>query len=163
MRLAIVGIALLGMTLTTAAEAAPRHKTTHTDHNRRVISYRSADSIPYPLKTRHQSPNREYEAQGVKFLPHPPGCPRIAFCGCGAAYRVWGTTKRALWRAAAWFHFPRSMPGPGKAAVRSHHVMILERHLGGKVWLATDYNSGGHRSRLHAVNISGYTIVDPNG
>lgn len=94
-------------------------------------------------------------------VAHPAGCPARAFCGCGAALRVFGRHVRSLWLAANWFQFPRAAPAPGMAAVRKHHVMVLEQHLGGNTWLAYDANSGGHRTRVHARSIAGYTIVNP--
>jgi len=97
------------------------------------------------------------------FLPLPAGCPARAFCGCGAAVEVFGTAKRSLWLAAAWFHFPHTSPAPGMVGVRSHHVFVLRQHIEGLVWLIADYNSGGHQSRLHQRSISGYTIVNPHG
>jgi hypothetical protein len=93
--------------------------------------------------------------------PHPAGCPSRAFCGCGAAVRLFGAPVRSLWLAAAWFKFPRAEPAPGMVAVRRHHVFVLESHLGGSTWLAYDANSGGHATRLHARSIAGWTIVNP--
>ncbi|ULL01716.1 hypothetical protein FJV43_03545 [Bradyrhizobium sp. I71] len=100
-------------------------------------------------------------ARPAQILPHPAGCPRRAFCGCGAAVRLFGSPVRSLWLAAAWFKFPRAAPAPGTVAVRRHHVFVLESHLGGATWLAYDANSGGHATRLHARSIAGYVIVNP--
>lgn len=97
----------------------------------------------------------------TQFLPHPAGCPRSAFCGCGAAQEL-GLRDRSLWLAASWFKFPRSAPAPGTAAVRQHHVFVLKQHVGGDKWLVADYNSGGRMSRLHVRSINGYTIVRPS-
>lgn len=94
--------------------------------------------------------------------PHPSGCPSRAFCGCGAAVRVFGSPVRSLWLAANWFSFPRTAPGAGMVAVRRHHVFVLEAHLEGGTWLAYDANSGGHATRIHARSIRGYTIVNPH-
>lgn len=94
-------------------------------------------------------------------VAHPAGCPARAFCGCGAAVRIFGKPVRSLWQAAAWFRFPRAAPAPGMAAVRRHHVFVLESHLNGTVWQVYDANSGGHRTRIHARSISGYVIVNP--
>lgn len=96
-------------------------------------------------------------------LPHPAGCPRRAFCGCGAAVDLLGAPVRALWVAANWLKMPRAAPAPEMAAARRHHVMVLKQHIGGSVWLVADYNSGGGRSRLHARSISGFTVVNPRG
>ena len=94
-------------------------------------------------------------------IPHPAGCPRRLFCGCGAAVRVFGSPVRHLWVAANWLRFPRAGPAPGMAAARRGHVFVLESHVGGDLWLVTDHNSGGGLSRLHVRSISGYVIVDP--
>jgi hypothetical protein len=96
-------------------------------------------------------------------VAHPSGCPSRAFCGCGAAVRVFGSPIRSLWLAANWFKFPRAAPAPGTVAVRRHHVFVLEADLGGGVWSVYDANSGGHATRIHARSIAGYTIVNPHG
>lgn len=98
-----------------------------------------------------------------QIVAHPAGCPRRAFCGCGAAVRVFGAPLRALWLAANWFRFPRAVPAAGMVAVRRHHVFVLERHLGGDRWLVFDANSGRRLTRIHARSIAGYTIVNPHG
>jgi hypothetical protein len=95
-------------------------------------------------------------------VPHPAGCPRRAFCGCGAAVRVFGSPVRSLWLAANWYRFPRSWPAPGAVAVRPHHVMVLEADLGRGQWEVFDANSGGHATRIHARSLAGYTIVSPH-
>lgn len=97
----------------------------------------------------------------VQFISHPRGCPATKFCACGASVAVFGKPIRSLWPARAWYRFPRARPAPGRVAVRPHHVFVLRRHIEGNIWLAADYNSGGHRSRLHARSIAGYTIVNP--
>lgn len=102
-------------------------------------------------------------SEGVSFLPHPAGCPRIAFCACGASVEIFGRSIRALWPARAWYKFPRTSPAAGMVAVRSHHVFVLKQQIEGNIWLAIDHNSGGHMSRLHAVSINGYKIVNPHG
>lgn len=102
-------------------------------------------------------------ADGGTIVANPAGCPSRAFCGCGAAVRVFGHPVRSLWLAANWFRFPRAQPAAGMVAVRRHHVFVLEQHLGGSSWLAYDANSGGHATRIHARSIAGYTIVNPRG
>jgi hypothetical protein len=94
-------------------------------------------------------------------LAHPSGCPRVAFCGCGAATAVFGSPRRDLWQARAWYKFPRAQAASGNAIVRAHHVAILREHVSGSVWMVEDYNSGGHQSRMHARDISGFTVVNP--
>ena len=101
------------------------------------------------------------ERVGSTIVAHPPGCPSRAFCGCGAAVRVFGSPIRSLWLAANWFRFPRTPPAPGMVAVRRHHVFVLEADLGGGLWQVFDANSGGHATRIHARSIAGYVIVNP--
>ncbi len=95
-------------------------------------------------------------------ISHPAGCPSRAFCGCGASVRVFGHSVRNLWLAANWYRFPKTLPAAGTVAVRRHHVMVLEAHLGGNIWQVYDANSGGHATRVHARSIIGYTIVNPH-
>jgi len=103
-------------------------------------------------------------AEGAgRIVDHPMGCPRRAFCGCGAAVRVFGRPVRALWQAASWFKFPRTSPAPGTVAVRRHHVFVLEQHIGGSTWMVYDANSGGRATRIHPRSIAGYIIVNPHG
>jgi len=49
------------------------------------------------------------------------------------------------------------------AALRRGYMFVLERQIDGDIWLTSDYNSGGHLSRLQAQNIRGYVIVNPQG
>jgi hypothetical protein len=92
----------------------------------------------------------------------PAGCP-TAYCGCGASLHLFGRIIPSLNLAANWFRFPRAAPGPGMAAVRRHHVMILEADLGGGAWRVFDANAGRHLTYVHARSIAGYVIVDPHG
>lgn len=112
---------------------------------------------------RHKSRVSASEEITPQVVGHPAGCPYRAFCGCGAAVRVFGHSVRDLWLAANWFKFPRTSPGAGMVAVRRHHVFVLEQHIGGDTWLAYDANSGHHATRLHARSIAGYVIVNPHG
>ncbi len=98
-----------------------------------------------------------------EIVAHPPGCPRVAFCGCGAADKVFGAPRRDLWRAAAWFKFRRAAPGPGMVAVRAHHVFVILQSYGDGTVLAWDANSGGHQTRIHRVSLAGYSVRDPHG
>ena len=100
-------------------------------------------------------------ASRAVIVAHPPGCPARAFCGCGAAVRVFGSPVRSLWLAAAWLRFPRAAPAPGMVAARRGHVFVLEQHLGGSLWQVYDANSGGRQTRIHARSIAGYQIVNP--
>ncbi|WP_165405814.1 hypothetical protein [Bradyrhizobium genosp. SA-3] len=92
----------------------------------------------------------------------PAGCPS-SFCGCGAALRVFGRVVPELNLAVNWLRFPRTSPAPGMVAARRGHVFVLERHLGGDIWMAYDANSGGHTTRMHARSLRGYTVVNPRG
>ncbi len=106
---------------------------------------------------------RSFLARGAQILPHPPGCPRRAFCGCGAAVEVFGRPVRSLWLAANWLRFPRASPAPGMVAARRGHVFVIRQVLGGGRVLAYDANSGGRKTRLHVRSLAGFVVVDPRG
>ena len=99
----------------------------------------------------------------TQIVSHPSGCPRIAFCGCGAAVEIFGRPIRELWLAANWLRFPRAFPAPGMVAVRQHHVFVIREVHGDGTVLAYDANSGGHRTRIHNVSLRGYSVRDPHG
>lgn len=164
--------------LTLNAEARQRHKTwlAHPDCNvtmpcegvapssrgeaiARAMGFGTAQKVYTPRSAArpagHSAP--------AQIVSHPSGCPSRAFCGCGAAVRIFGHPVRALWLAANWFKFPRSAPAAGMVAVRRHHVFVLEQHVSGNTWLAYDANSGGRQTRIHARSIARYTIVNPRG
>lgn len=128
---------------------------------------RRSARVSLPVNSADRRPNERPERRSAsdlsEIVAHPPGCPHRAFCGCGAAVRVFGSPVRSLWLAANWYRFPRSSPAPGTVAIRSggHHVMVLEVDLGGGIWQVYDANSGGHATRIHARSIAGYTIVSP--
>src|ERR1700721_4187666 len=120
-------------------------------------------SLPAEARQHHRHHHRRHNAAhygASEIVAHPAGCPRSLFCGCGASVRIFGHSVRQLWLAANWFKFPRGVPAPGMAAVRRHHVFVLERAISGDVWLTYDANSGGHATRLHARSIVGYTIAN---
>ena len=117
-------------------------------------------ATPLPVARPVREVRREIQAV-AEVVAHPEGCPSRAFCGCGAAVRVFGHSIRELWLAANWFKFPRAAPAPGMVAVRRHHVMVLEADLGGGVWKVYDANSGRHLTRVHARSIAGYAVVNP--
>lgn len=104
---------------------------------------------------------RRRAARHVTYLPHPAGCPRRAFCGCGASVRVFGKPVRSLYLARNWFRFPRARCAPGNVAVRRGHVFVIEQCYGDGTVLASDYNSGGHKSRRHRRSLRGFAIVSP--
>jgi hypothetical protein len=96
-----------------------------------------------------------------RIVAHPAGCPRVAFCGCGAAVRLFGAPIRALWVAANWLRFPRAQPGPDMAAVRPHHVMVILAYHGNGLATVYDANSGGHLTRIHERSLAGFRVVNP--
>lgn len=167
--------------LASNVEARPRHKSylAHPDCNvtmpcegvsssprgemiARKLGFGGAQKIYKPRAAASQ-PRQRVAAASPAIVAHPPGCPSRAFCGCGAAVRVFGAPIRSLWLAANWFKFPKAAPAAGMVAVRRHHVFVLEQHLDGNTWLAFDANSGRHQTRIHARSIGGYVIVDPRG
>jgi hypothetical protein len=131
----------------------------------RKVGFGTAQNVYTPKRESPvRSPPRPAIISGRgQIVSHPPGCPSRAFCGCGAAVRVFGSPIRSLWLARNWFKFPRTAPAPGTVAVRRHHVFVLEAHLGGNVWQVYDANSGGRKTRIHARSIAGYVIVNPRG
>lgn len=109
---------------------------------------------------------RSAPSYGTTILPHPAGCPRRAFCGCGAALERFGHHVRSLWLARNWLRFPRVPRGseaPGHAAARRGHVFIIKAVLGNGRVMAYDANSGGRQTRLHVRSLAGFTVVDPSG
>lgn len=84
-------------------------------------------------------------------------------CGCVAEELIFGRSDhvlggRNLWLAQAWLGFPRSAPGPGKAAVWPHrHVEAVVR-TNGDGTITTNGPYGMRRVRLASV-----VIVNPHG
>jgi hypothetical protein len=126
----------------------------------RADRYRNVEfgSPMYPPETA-----RSFLDRGAQILPHPPGCPRRAFCGCGAAVEVFGRPIRSLWLASNWLRFPRAAPAPGMVAARRGHVFVIRQVLGGGQVLAYDANSGHGFTKLHVRSLAGFTVVNPNG
>lgn len=124
-------------------------------------------AITPALARSHHSQHRHYHHHriydGGAVVAHPAGCPWHAFCGCGASARIFGHPVRELFLASNWFRFPRAVAAAGMAAVRNHHVFIIESVLGNGTVRAYDANSGGHQTRIHIVSLAGYTVVDPHG
>jgi hypothetical protein len=112
---------------------------------------RSSNAAAEPLAARRRG----------AIIAHPSGCPRVAFCGCGAAVRLFGSPIRSLWLAANWLRFPPAAPGPNMAAVRPHHVMVILAYHGGEMATVYDANSGGHRTRIHERSLAGFRVVNP--
>jgi hypothetical protein len=94
----------------------------------------------------------------------PAGCP-FKFCGCGASIEVFGRIIPRYNLAANWLRdFPRVSHASASAnmvAGNSSHVFVLKEHRHDDVWVVKDFNSGGHRTRLHEKRLSGYIVVDP--
>lgn len=101
------------------------------------------------------------DANGTQVIgARPHGCP-FRYCGCALA-RYLGIQDSRLNLAANWARlFPRTNAYPGAAAVRSHHVMLLESHVGGSKWIVRDYNSGRGLSRIHVRDVRGFVFVSP--
>jgi len=119
-------------------------------------------------RERSDAPSRHYAARTrvsgeAQILPHPPGCPARAFCGCGASIEVFGKSVRELWLARNWYRFPRTSPAPGMVAVRRHHVFVIREVRAPGLVLAYDANSGGRKTRIHLRRLAGYTVVNPRG
>jgi hypothetical protein len=123
------------------------------ESRRRARGQQLYDAMPFGMPTDRSG----------RILPHPAGCPRRAFCGCGAAVEVFGKPVRSLWLAANWLRFPRAAPAPGMVAARRGHVFVIREVLGGGKVLAYDANSGGHKTRLHVRSLAGFIVVNPNG
>jgi len=115
-----------------------------------------------PADARHHQRQSTATYSG-QVVSHPSGCPRSAFCGCGASSRVYGHPVRDLYLASNWSRFPSASPAPGMAAWRHGHVFIIEQVLDGNTVLAYDANSGGHQTRIHARSLAGFHVVDPHG
>lgn len=128
-----------------------------------INPFAGATSIRVTMhRDRHSANPRPRLGQEGVIGQRPAGCPH-AYCGCGASLHLFGRIIPALNLAANWFRFPRAAPAPGMAAVRRHHVMVLEADLGGGIWTVYDANSGSHLTRVHARSLAGYIIVDPHG
>jgi hypothetical protein len=168
LRIILAACALL-CALTINAEARQRHKAivAHPDCNVTMPCEGVAPSVRGERIAKRMgfgSAQKVYTPRAAAtVVSHPPGCPSRAFCGCGAAVRVFGSPIRSLWLAANWFKFPRSPPAAGMVAVRRHHVFVLEAHLGGDTWQVYDANSGRGLTRIHARSLAGYVVVNPRG
>lgn len=127
-----------------------------------IIAAMTLFALSLPAEARHLRARHVAPHDGGSMIGgRPAGCPR-AFCGCGASLHLFGRIIPALNLAANWLRFPRATPAPRMAAVRRHHVFVLERHISGSVWLAFDANGGRHATWLHERSIAGYVIVRPS-
>lgn len=141
-------------------------------HHRHAINggqFQFAENQSYAVKQkrRHRTARKAVKVTGnaPTIMPHPPGCPQRAFCGCGVSLFVFGkaVAQGGLAIAAEWLRFPRAEPGPGMVAARRGHVFAILKNLGrGKV-LAYDPNSGRHQTRIHVRSLRGFAVVDPHG
>lgn len=100
--------------------------------------------------------------QVSRVVAHPIGCPRIAFCGCGTAVKVFGKPVRSLWLAANWLRFPTAKRvEAGMVAARHGHTFYILKPLAPGLVLAWDPNSGNHQTRIHVRSLAGFRVVDP--
>lgn len=106
----------------------------------------------------------------ARIVPNPPGCPPVLFCGCGVAYKVYGTARRFvtyngrrlnLYVAGDWLAFPRAAPAAGTVMANRSHVRYIISSNGDGTALVYDPNSGGRKTRIHTVSLRGYTVVQP--
>ena len=119
---------------------------------------------------RRSEPRAGRRGRVVRFLPNPPGCPRVRVsCACRLAAR-WNLRQKfgpRLDKVTEWLAVFRRThsPGPRVAAIKLRkgavdHIMGI---VGGGpgAWEVEDYNSGGHRNRLRIVSsLRGYILVD---
>lgn len=89
-----------GMLISSTSFEAAKINTSRREARRIARGQRLEQAMPfgapiYPPETQRSFLNRQ-----ATILPHPPGCPRRAFCGCGAAVEVFGRPIRSLWLAA---------------------------------------------------------------
>lgn len=182
MRIAIIAMLALVCAVSNA-EARQRHRVAHQKYDpacnvsmpcegvAKPAAQARADGMSRSEASRLARGQELYDAmpfgmptdRAGRVLPHPAGCPRRAFCGCGAAVEVFGKPVRSLWLAANWLRFPRAAPAPGMVAARRGHVFVIRQVLGGGKVLAYDANSGGHKTRLHVRSLAGFVVVNPNG
>lgn len=164
--------------VSTPVEAKNHHSATHRhspaiDRQAVILDVASLPAYPVemtrsglrqrsePMGRKHIAPSNGY-AMADRVIEHPVGCPRSAFCGCGASVRIFGYPIRDLYLASNWFQFAHASPGPGMVAVRNHHVFVIEQVNGDGTVVAWDANSGGHATRIHTVSLSGYSVRDPH-
>lgn len=153
---AIVLVFLLG--LTANSEARPRRVQAQPE-----VTFDLFAPILQTTTTSSGSRRRTAKVRSEAiYQAHPPGCPRRAFCGCGASAFLFGTPVRNLFLASNWLKLPRATPAPRMAAARRGHVFVLLEHREGSVWKVYDANSGGGKTRIHYRSIAGFTIVNPN-
>jgi hypothetical protein len=154
------GVAHRGHRVLRAAAVAPAPVVQWDDTGRYPVSHAVA---PVRLARAGTAPRGLAVAE---ILPHPRGCPKRLFCGCGAAVKVFGAPIRSLWRAAHWLQFPRADPAPGMVAVRAGgkrgHVFVIEEVVSPTHVIAYDANSGKGLTRRHMRSLAGYSVRNPH-
>lgn len=162
----ILAAALLTM-FATQSEASRSHKaTTHTEFcGDRYCSGIIEISKPETIKIRQKIRKTRDNFQSAEILPHPEGCPKRRFCGCGVALKVFGkaVVVGGLAIAKEWLRFPPAEPAPGMVAARRGHVFLIEKVLGNGTVLAYDPNSGRNLTRRHIRSLAGYSVRNPHG
>jgi hypothetical protein len=153
--------------------AGPRrgiHRSAGHVHRQRAASATKQPAQRLARQAGAQAPAR-LQGHVSEILPHPAGCPRRAFCGCGAALKVFGRaiTRGTFAVAAYWLRLPPAAPAPGMVAARRGHVFVIEEMTGLKdrrghpIVIAYDANSGRHLTRRHARSLAGYSVRNPHG
>lgn len=157
-RTSAVIAALICLVMTATANAKPQKK--HSSNNAYSQQHRAQY---HRIAVKRHSPRRVrvVASRNVKMISRPAVCPPRAYCGCGAAVKVFGKSVRSLWPSSAWLRFPRAAPGHMKVAARRGHVFVIDYMIDSRTAMAWDFNSGRGQSRYHARSITGFTIVDP--
>lgn len=174
---AFVLAVLFAACMNTPSDARQHRKSKHhTHHYSKVhistVTPKAACDDRYPMncgasQARQERRTRVADSGDGRIVSHPTGCPWRAFCGCGSCAELGISAseckRRGLFLAANWLRFPSASPGPGMAAARRGHVMIIRDYLGGNMATVYDANSGGHQTRVHTRSLAGYRVVNPNG
>lgn len=110
-----------------------------------------------------KQPRKRPAVEVVGSLPHPPGCPWIAFCACGAAWELFGTARRDLWPVSAWRKYPKDIARPNNVVfARYSHISVLKSQVEGTRWKVHNYNGTNHRSTIQIRDIAGLEIRNPH-
>ena len=90
-------------------------------------------------------------ASSATQLPHPSGCPRTEFCGCGTSVEIFGHSVRSLWLASNWFRIPTGRSAPGMVAVQIPPRFCNSR--GSRRWpragVRSEFGRGPHPIACH--------------
>lgn len=144
----------------TIANATPRHS--HRSNQETTNCYANPNCSPYGGETQVVTRTGRTYAYDGTVLPHPAGCPRRLFCGCGVAVKVFGEPRRDLWPASAWLRFARTTAGPGMVVVWNHHVAYIESVDSNGNAVLYDPNGGRGLTWRHTRSIRGLPVVDPH-